>query len=285
MNTPTRTIDISDNVFLTADILRDENGEIIAKLEDFEAKAAKVPEITNDEESAPWTDLIADMDEFGHKIEERRNFVKDPYDKAVAAANAFFFGLHMPRKGGTPGRLQQARHAVSSAVLAYVSAKEKRARDAAAAEARRLQEQQRLALIKEQEERAKQLAAEEAGRAKAAANAGMRASNAAAAAATAEAEAFEARQQSLSKPADLARTRGDSSLASPAVEWDFEIADIEAVKGAKLWALITRTAKEAAIRKFIANHAPKVQDQDGPEWQPLDGVRIFCRRKLQVRRS
>lgn len=290
MNTE-RTISKTDNIgtdtiFITADILAEENADILRRLEQFEARAAALPDfVSKDDDANPRTDLLAEMKAFGLDVETARNKTQAPYETAVATARAWFFAIHAPRAGQTPGRLQQAMATVSGPLLAYLERKEKLLREARAAEAKRLYEEQQAAIAKQQAELAKQRAAEDAGRAKAAANAGARAAEAAAAASTAEAEAFEARQQSLSKPADLARTRSDSgALATPAVEWDFEIPDIEAVKGAKLWEHVTRAAKEAAIRKYISANAPKVQDPNGPEWQPLPGVRMICKRKLQVRR-
>lgn len=278
-----REVQPSDNTLIDADRLYIAHRPLELRLLDVERRAEQVPTINSDDESSPWQDLVADMDTLGSDIEGTRIEVKDPFERAVAAVNAVFFGWHAPRKGQTPGRLQLARAKVTGAIAEYMMRKETAARIAREAEARRqrdLEAAARDAARKAEEARRK---AEEEGRKKAASNQAAKEAEARAAASAAEARAFEAEQQAAAKPAELSRTRsGGGALASLKVAWDFKVDDYATLKGASLWQHVTPAAKDAAIRAYIKANAPEHLAED-QEWQPLAGVKMIRTRSFQQR--
>lgn len=280
-----RTVLIGDNELISPHLLEISHAALEQRLSALERRADQVPEIDSDEDSGPWQETIADLDSLARDIEATRVQVKDPFERAVEIANGFFFAMHAPRKGQTPGRLQTARNKIVAEVQGYLQRKEARARAEREAEARRQREIAEDARRKEEAAAAARRKAEDEERSRAATNAAAREAAAGATAAAAEARQFEAEQQAQAKPADLARTRSDGgTLATLQVEWDFSITDLDQVKGAPLWQYVPRSGKEAAIRAYIRANAPRtIESGKENEWQPLVGVRMVCKRKLQVR--
>lgn len=276
-----RTVESSDNELISTELLGITHITLEEQLAAFERQAGEVPAtIDDDRTSGTWQDVIKDMDDLGKRIEATREDVKAPYLNATRIVDGYFKALSDTK--GKPGRLQHARALISRKVLDYLHRKEAIARAAREAEARRQREAEEAALRARLEAEEAARKAEEAGRAKAAANRQREADAAAAAAQIANARAFEAEQQAAAKPADLTRTRGENSLATIAVTWDFIVDDPAALKGAKLWPYVTAAAKEQAIRAYIKANGPKTIRED-EDWQPIDGCRMVRKRNLHVR--
>jgi hypothetical protein len=279
-----RIVTRDDNALIDIDRLRLRTDPLEARLADFEKLAGTITPIKNTAECAVWQDILAEMDVFGGTVEESREETKTPFETALKLTNNHYFALHAPRKGQEPGRLQVARGKIATELLTFLEAEEARQRAAAAAEQARLDKEAADARQREQDELDKAQAAADAGRQRAATNAETRAVDAGARASVLEGDAYLAGQQAQAKPRELATVRSDSGTkAAPAVEWSFTIPDLDKVKGQKLWAYVTRAAKEAAIRAYIKDHAPKVL-APGDDWQPIDGVTMNCGRKLALRR-
>lgn len=269
------------NALINADLLAAQHGGLLDRIRDFERREF-ADRVDSDEESAHLIDAIKELDKFGAEVEATRVGVKEPFASAAETVDAFFFGLHAPRKGATPGRLQKLRNSLASIVQNFLDRKEAARREELNQEAARQRKIEADRVAAAEAERTKQEAAEEANRPRAAANAGGRAAGQEAEASIAGARAFEAEQQAQAKPADIARVRTDGgALASPKVVWEFTVPDYEAVKGAQLWAYATPKQKEAMIRAFISNNAPEREPPGG--WQPIPGVVMVPTRKLQVR--
>lgn len=81
-----------------------------------------------------------------------------------------------------------------------------------------------------------------------------------------------AENAAAAKPADLARTRLGSGMATLRQEWDFEITDFANVDLGALRAFIPKADIEKAIRRHVAINKDQV---------PIAGVRIFDKTKTQ----
>lgn len=277
-----RDVQSTDNALVSPELLRITNISLEEQIAAFERLAGTAPaRIDTDEECGPWQDAAKEMSALAKLIETTRESTKEPFLAACRIVDGYFKNLS-ETKGTTPGRLQRAHAQIASPISAYLQRKEaeaRKAREEAARRAREDQERADAAARRAAQERQK---AEEDGRKRAAANAAARQAQAEADASHAAAKAFEADQQAASKPADLARTRSDSSLATLKVEWDFKVDDLDAIKGAPLWQYVPRAGKEQAIRAYIKANAPKML-AEGQNWQPLIGVTMICKRGLQVR--
>jgi len=75
-------------------------------------------------------------------------------------------------------------------------------------------------------------------------------------------------------PASIARTRGDSSLGTLRREYDFTIADVDAIPLEELRPFMRIEDIEKAVRAFVRVHGDK---------RPLAGVRIFEDTKANIR--
>lgn len=281
-----RTVLPTDNQdLINVDLLTARHDPLLTRLEAFEAKAENVPQIDTEDEVKPWLTELKNIDALGADIEATRVQVKGPFEAALETANAFFFGLHMPRKGGTPGRLQKARNKIRVRVEAYMARKEAEERQRREAEAARLRQEQAAAEQARRQAEEKRLAAEADERKRAAANAAAKEAQAAAAASVAGARAFEAEQQAAAPTAELSRTRSDEgALGTLKVEWTFTVADHSKVPGRDLWKYATPTQKDAMIRAYIRANAPsQIREGEENEWQPIVGVTMVPQRKLQVR--
>lgn len=285
MATTPRPAVIGDNELITTDRLEATHFPLQRKLAEFEAKIERLPKrIETDEQAAPIISLIGNARTLGEEIEATRAGVKKPFADAVETVDGFFFAMHAPRKGATPGRLQHAQRRAETLLGEHMQrkeaaeqariAREREAAEQAAAEARRKAERE--------QERQRQAEAEE--RTRAAANAGQRQAAAEAEARIAEDRAFELAQQAAAGPREHTRTRADSGeTANLEVEWTAEVPDISKLAGRELWPYVTDTAKKAALAAYVKRNAPKTI-KAGETWQPIAGAVMTARRKVQVRR-
>lgn len=281
-----RIITKTDNLraLVSPESLPLEYSDTVAKVEALERKAETIPVINTEAECGTWTDFIADIDELGREIEPIREEAKAPYETAVKTTNGFFFGLHAPRKGMEPGRLQIARQKAGAAVTDFLNRLEAQRRAKAKADFEKAEIGRLAALKRQQMEEDKARAAEEAARPRAASNAAQRATDAEARADVAEMRGIEAQAIATALPGDLTRVTSDGGTkAKTEVEWTFKVDAIRTVKGGKLWAYVAPKAIEAAIAAYIKENAPKMITE-GEEWQPIEGVKMIASRKLKVAR-
>jgi hypothetical protein len=256
-------------------------------IDEIGKKAIKVPaKITNNETLDPWQDQLSEITKLLKNIEAKREDTKAPYLQAGRMVDGYFTELK--------SRLLKFYSQIATPVESYLKEKRDEERRRLEAEAKRIrEEEERQRVITEQKRREEAEAtrkAEEARReaTRLANDARAEAANrqaliAADRAREAAEQAAALERQAQARSADLARTRSSSGTLSTLTDsWDFEIMDIDEIKGAPLWPYITRDAKEKAIRKYMTANAPKNLPQ-GQEWQPMTGVRFFRTSKLQNR--
>lgn len=279
-----RSVSVSDNIVISSDRLREEHEELEQAVAEFEAQAERVPFPIKDERvQGEWQDAIAEMDKLGKRIESTREDVKSPFLTMCGIVDGLFKGWYEKSARGTPGRLNKARAKVAASTDDFMIRKERAERQRREEEAARAREEQRKA--EEAQRKAQEAArrAEEEERSRAHANQTRKAQEAAAAASDAAARARELEQQAKAKPADLSRTRSDGgTLGTLKLTWEFSVPDMDAVKGAQLWAFVSHKAKEQAIGAYIRANAPE-EIADGEDWQPIVGVTMIQKRSGQYR--
>lgn len=266
------------------------------RIEDAEKLLVGMPaRIDDDETNGLWQDHIPAIATLLKDIEAERVAVKAPFLTANSVIDAFF-------KQTLAARAEKVHASISALVGNYLQRKRDAERARREAEAKRLRDEQARQVAEAARLRAEAAAAEAAERAKiqAEANEAKRAAaEAAAAAHTAEAEqkareaemaaaragagAVAAGQSVQAKSADMARTRSaGGSLGTLVDSWNFQIDDIDAIKGSPLWPYVDRASKEKAIRAYMKVNAPKTLAPD-QKWQPLEGITFFRETTSQVR--
>lgn len=250
-----------------------------------EARALPSP-IPDDDTKEKYIGVIKRLRDLAKRLDGMHGKEKTPYLRGGQAIDQFFFGfidrLARRAKANKPGaadilgqrlteydteklRQEQARRAAEAAEAARNAreAQEKAEREAREAEeARSAAERARKPETKETKSA---VAVEAEGRAVV--------SNAQAAAAVGAAEA--AYVETLSKPADIMRTRtSDGALATMATEPYAVIEDDTKLDMAKLWPFIKIDAKEAALRAWAKTTGHN---------QQMDGAKIGRRPKSVVR--
>lgn len=268
-----RSVAISDN--LTPDHWLDEKFEPFSgNLTDHEITVAnELPEVISDDDTVGrWQDIYKTIDGEGKKIEGLRIEMKEPFLQGGRKVDGEAKNL--------TDRVTRLKFQIGGVIKRYLDEKAATARREAEERARKLREEEES---KRQEADAARQRAEDATRKATVEKHTAVAELAEDAANLAGTEAFEVEATAAAKPADFARTRSLSgTLGTLAQSWDFRIDDIAAVKGAKLWHLVSRAEKERVIRQFIKQNAP-LQLKEGEDWQPIDGVTMFPTTKLQVR--
>lgn len=258
--------------------LGDEFEELLATADNLVGRADATVDPTDDKTLGAASDLVKDIASLLKRTNGARESEKAPFLNAGREVDSFF----MPIKE----RAEKAKVALERRVTAYLRRKadeerrqreeeERRARD----EARRLfeeaQERDRQARAAEAE--AARQKAEENKTAEAEARATqttheVQANLALQDAADAERDANAAGRAAAAKPAELARTRGESSLATLATVWRFEITDINAIPLEQLRAFIPRADIEKAVRQHVRIHKDK----------RIAGVRIYEEAQARV---
>lgn len=279
-----RVVGASDNIVISSEALREEHNELEQAVAKFEKQAERVPARIADEKiQGEWQDCIKEIDDLGKRIESERERVKSPFLTMCGVVDGVFKSLYEKSTRGTPGRLNKARTKIAASTDDFLARKEREERMRREEEAARAREEQCKA--EEVQRKAQEAArkAEDEERTRAAANQQRKADDAAADASVASARAYELEQQAKAKPADLSRTRSEGgTLGTLKLSWDFECLDIEAVRGAQLWAFVSHDAKKKAIAAYIRANAPS-EIADGDDWQPIVGVRMIQKRSGQYR--
>lgn len=233
--------------------------EIIAKANDLAAKT-----IEDDEGVSEFSDLIKDLAKYSKRVEAIRVDEKEPFLESGRVVDGFFKEFD--------NRLKKASTALNAVLTRYLNekaAREREARIRAEEEQRRIAEEARR---KADEELRKAQEAEAAAR-KDESERRLRAALAADQQATSqEVLTLRAERAAVAAPADLARTRGASSLATLTRSWEFEVIDLGAIPLDAIRAHIPRAAIEQAIRSFVR--------AGGRE---LAGVRIYEDSRASVR--
>lgn len=239
-----------------ADLLRDENADLLKRREELLAAALRVPATIDDDETVGRvSDFIKQMTACAKAADSRRTGAKEPYLAGGRAIDGFFKAITDP--------LDKAKRDVEARVTVYLRRKAEEERQRRAEEERRAREAAEAAR-REAAER-ERVMAEEADL-DAAIEANRRA-------AEAEADRIRAEQAAHAKAADLSRTRGDfGSVASLRTETVFEDLDRQALDLEALRPYLPVDGLEKAVRAFIK--------AGGRE---LRGVRIFERQVAAVR--
>ena len=268
------------------DFLNDEFSErpetVAALLEEARALAP----ITDDVTRAPYPGLIKRIRDEAKLLGALHEKEGTPYLRGKQAVDQFFFGMidKMARrdKKNKPG----AADVLNARLTAYdTEVLERRQAEAMrlAAEAERVaREAREKAERGAREAEEKRLAAERARKPEiveektaAATNAEISASAAAAAAAVAANKAEAAQVDTLRKPADVMRSRGDDgTLSTMATEPYAEIEDESKLDKNALWPFINLDAKEKALRSWAKTNGYTRQ---------MDGAKIGKRQKSVVR--
>lgn len=268
-----RNVEISDN--LAPDHWLDEKFQPFSgNLTDHEITVSnELPEFISDDDTVGrWQDIYKEIDGEGKKIESLRVEMKEPFLQGGRKVDG--------KAKNLTDRVTALKFKVGGVIKRYLDEKAATARREAEERARRLREEEDRKRREAEDARRK---AEEATRKATIAKHEAAAAVAEDAADLAGAEAFEGEANAAAKPADFARTRSDTgTLGTLAQAWGFRIDNIEDVKGAKLWHLVSRAEKERVIRQWIKQNAPS-QLREGEDWQPLPGVTVFPTTKLQVR--
>jgi hypothetical protein len=270
-----RITSTSDNVrqYITTDELRLDHASSELAVAELERFLSEVPEhIDSDEVCGTWQDNIKTAQDAIKNLEAKRIDAKAPFLAAERTVDGFFQELKQ--------KALRVQAAMSHPVSAYLQAKAAAERARREAEAKRLRDEEEAKRLEALEQQRK---ADAARREQTRALAEQRAAQAEEEARQRAAQAEQAEKDAQAKPAEMARTRSSAgSLGTLKREWDFTILDIDAVKGAPIWAFIKREHKEMAIRAYMRANAPKDLPQ-GQEWQPLAGVRFYQKEGLQVR--
>jgi hypothetical protein len=259
-----------------ADRLAEDYAELIVTIEQLARDATAAPdEISDDDDVNSVGALVKEIAAAAKRAESIRVAEKEPHLQASREIDGFF-------KVKALDRLERMKKALEARVTDYLrrkAAEERRRREEE--ERRKREEAARLLREAEERERTARLAREEEERAKRAASVSSfdeqpmpvasyaaseqaRAKQALDDAAMADAEALRAAREADAKPAELARTRGASSLSTLKEVWDFEIVDLDSVPLSTLRPFIPRADIEKAIRAFV-----KVGHRE------IEGVRIF----------
>ena len=251
-----------DTATRVSDALRRDYEQLSQTVEDLLNKARTAPtEVTSDEEALSTGVIVKELRDADRRIEGLRETEKDPYLRSAQAVDSFFFSLRerlMRRvRGGKPGAIDILQGRIDT-YLERKRRQEEERRRREAAEALRIarekaEEEARLA----REAEDARLAAERARKPEKieAKTAVAEAAEAEASAASAEAaiaadRAQEAHIDTLAKPADLTRTRGEGVLLTQARQPFAIITDRDALDKDALWPFITDVALEQALRAW-----------------------------------
>ena len=244
------------------------------------------PEIVDDATRAPYPGVIKRIRDEAKALSALQEKEKTPYLRGGQAVDQFFFGLidRLARrdKKNKPGAADVLGARLTAYDTMVLEERQAEARRIAAEAERVAREAQAKAAREAREAEEKRLAAERARKPEiveqkeAVATAAEVAASAAAAAAAVTANQAEAAYvDTLRKPADIMRNRGDEgTLTTMATEPYAEIEDESKLDRNALWAFINLDAKEKALRAWAKNTGYTKQ---------MDGAKIGRRSKSVVR--
>ena len=228
------------------------------------ADALAKTSIFDDESATAFSDMIKDISKYDKRVEALRVDEKEPFLESGRVVDGFF--------KEQAGKLQKAQRSLNDILTTYLNDK---------AERERAERIAREKLERERAEEARRVAdealraAQEAEAARRSADADALLNKALAAdqkATMQEVQQLRAERDVAARPADMARTRGVSSLATLTTSWESEVQDFEAIPLDILRPHIPRAAIEQAIRSFVR--------AGGRE---LAGVKIYEQSKASVR--
>ena len=245
---------IGDNLPPIKDRLGIEYEEVIASADLLAARAAAIEPPGDDASLGAIADLTKEVAALVKRAEAARVGEKEPFLAGGREVDAFFRQI--------TDRLGKTKIALEREVATYLRRKQEEERQRRLEEERRAREEaaRRLREAEELERRAR----DEANRRVAEALQAS-ADRAVDEAVNAEREARAAEKHVEAKAADMARTRGESSLATLTTFWTFEIVDLAAIPLEKLRPYIPRVDIEKAVRQHVRIHKDA----------PIPGVRIF----------
>jgi hypothetical protein len=266
--------------------LQRDYAELARTAETLEAEAADVTGITNPEEKGVVVNLIKRIRDVSKRADGLRELEKQPHYRRGQGVDQFFFGLidrltkrDRKNRDGIGDSLGKMLTEYDTRILA--EEQERRRLEAEAAErvaAAKRAEEARLAAAAEEA----RLAAERARKPETAAvkeQAAQQAEQAAGAATVeakvAEAAAEQAHVDTLSRPADIMRTRTSAgTLSTMQQETYAEIEKAELLDKEKLWMFVPFDAKQKALNAWARS----------TDWrEPMTGARIGRRPKSTVR--
>lgn len=240
--------------------------------------AKALPEaVETDEQHGRSTDFYKDVDGVIKEIKKTREAEKAPFLEGGRKVDSFFNSIS--------DTLEKVNSGIAARCTAFLRAKEDEARRKRLAEEQRLRDEAAEANRKAAE--ATRLADEARAREAAA----RKPENKTAAAAEARGHdetaeylqsvaaqtshaAEQAGRAAEAKPADLARTRGKSSLGTLRAEWTFSIEDYSKIPLETLRPYLERAAIEKALKGFVKVHK---------EHAVLEGVKFFEEKKGHFR--
>jgi hypothetical protein len=280
-NTP----DSVDYAKVVSDRLQEEYSELIKTADGLVASADTITEVTA-ETKPTVVDLIKQIRDAKTRIEGLHGLEKQPYLRQGQGVDQFFFGLwdrlvrrDKKNRPGAADRLGAMLTEYDVRVLAEENERRRKiAEEAARVEAARIKAQQEAERAAEEArlkaERAR-TAETQAAKDKAAREAEEAASAARVAAAVATAKAEETHVATLSRPADIMRTRTDTgTLATMAQETFAEIEDPAKLDMALLWPFVPFEAKQKALNAWAR----------GTDWRvQMSGAKVGRRPKSTVR--
>lgn len=230
--------------------------------------------------------IVKRITDVNRRIEEIRNVENEPHLRRTNSVNSFFFALRekLARRNKTdrPGAadvLQARIQSYQDGVLAAEEAERRRKaeeerRAAAAAQAKADEERRKADEAAAAAARARKPEAKEE-KGAAASEQQIVAAQAETAAAVANDRAQDAHIQTLAKPADLVRDRGDDGVLLTSKREPFAVITDDALLDMKaLWPFISLDAKEKALRAWAKNTAYRTQ---------MAGAEIGHRNKAVVR--
>lgn len=280
-NTP----DAVDYAKQVSDRLQAEYSELSKTADGLVSSADDITEVTAETKPAV-VDLIKNIRDAKTRIEGLHGLEKQPYLRQGQGVDQFFFGLwdrlvrrDKKNRPGAADRLGAMLTEYDVRVLAEENERRRKEAEAAARiEAARVAEQQRLEAIAEEArlkaERARTEATTKAKEAEAL-RAEEAASAARVAATVATAKAEETHVATLSRPADIMRTRTDTgTLSTMQQETYAEIETPAMLDIAKLWPFVPFEAKQKALNAWARS----------TDWrEPMTGAKVGRRPKSTVR--
>jgi hypothetical protein len=280
-NTP----DAVDYAKLESERLQDEYAVLAITVADLVDSADAITEVTA-ETKPVVVDLIKNIRDAKTRVEGLHGLEKQPFLRRGQGVDNFFFGLwdrlikrDKKNRDGAADRLGKLLTEYDIRMLAIEQERRrKEAEEAARIEAGRLkaqQEAERLAEEARQKAERARTAATTAAKEQAAREAEEAASAARVAATVATAKAEEAHVATLSRPADIMRTRTDTGTLSTMQQETFaEIEKAELLDVMKLWPYIKFEAKQTALNQWAKSTDFREQ---------MAGAKIGRRPKSQVR--
>ena len=221
-------------------------------------------EIDDDDDATTVSDLIKKMAGYARRAEALRVDEKEPHLENGRVVDGFFSPLKK--------KVEDSAKALNRKLTGYLNDKadrERREREAIEAEQRRIAEAARQEAERQLRAAQEAEAAQKREESERTLTQALRADQQAT---FEEVKAIRATRAAMAAPADLARTRGASSLATLSRSWEFEVESFDKVPLDILRPHIPKAAIEQAIRSFVR--------AGGRE---LAGVRIYEDQKATVR--